>query len=275
MKNLSASYDPAAALEFFKAGGKVAKLPQGDIIFSENKKKGLLGSERMFLLLEGEVSLLTGKRLIGGLKAGEIFGEMAALTEAPRSATAVAKTACRVIGLNDREFKAALKKKPGFALMMMSVMIARLRETLARLKVAGAIPENASPKQTAIFNPRDLADIVRGLSSDETVFYMQGRTIMQEGQTATRMYAVLEGQVAVSMGGKMVERVGPGGVVGELALLDQSTRLATAIAETDCTLQPINRNALLALVKLKPGLGLDLLSALADRLRLLTAKLKA
>jgi CRP-like cAMP-binding protein len=64
-------------------------------------------------------------------------------------------------------------------------------------------------------------------------------------------------------------------VVGELALLDQSTRLATAKAQTDCTLQPINRNALIALVKLKPDLGLDLLSALANRLRLLTAKLKS
>jgi CRP/FNR family transcriptional regulator, cyclic AMP receptor protein len=154
------------------------------------------------------------------------------------------------------------------------MMIARLRETLAKLKAAGTIPENATPKQTAIFNPKDLADIVRGLSNDETVFYMQGRTILKEGQTATRMYAVLEGKVAVSIAGRKVDVVGPGGVVGELALLDQSTRLATAVAETDCTVQPINRNALLALVKLKPELGLDLLSALAERLRLLTAKLK-
>ena len=115
---------------------------------------------------------------------------------------------------------------------------------------------------------------MRGLSSDEPVFYMQGKTIMKEGQTAARMYAVMEGKVAVSIGGKTVDLVGPGGVVGELALLDQSTRLATATAETDCSLQPITRNALLALVKLKPELGLDLLTALAERLRLLTAKLK-
>jgi CRP-like cAMP-binding protein len=273
MKNLSASYDPRAALEFFKAGGKVQKVAEGEAIFSENKK-GFLG-DRMYFLMVGEVSLLAGKKAIGTVKPGEIFGEMAAITDAPRSATAVAKKDSRVIGLNDREFKAALKKKPGFALALMSMMIARLRDTLAKLKAAGAIPENAAPKQTAIFNPEDLADIVRGLSNDEPVFYMQGKTILQEGQTATRMYAVLEGTVSVSIAGRTVDRVGPGGVVGELALLDQSTRLATAKAETDCTLQPINRNAMLALVKLKPELGLDLLSALASRLRLLTAKLKS
>jgi CRP/FNR family transcriptional regulator, cyclic AMP receptor protein len=273
MKNLSASYDPAVALDFFKAGGKVEKIPQGEIIFAE-QKKGFFG-ERMYLLLEGEVSLLTGKKVIGSVKAGEIFGEMAAITEAPRTATAVAKKESQLIGLNDRQFKGALTRKPGFALMMMSMMILRLRETLAKLKAAGAIPENATPKQTAIFNPKDLADIVRGLSNDEPVFYMQGKQIMKEGQTAARMYAVLEGKVAVSIAGKTVDVVGPGGVVGELALLDQSTRLATASAATDCSLQPITRNALLALVKLKPELGLDLLTALAERLRLLTAKLKS
>jgi len=272
MKNLSASYDPAVALDFFKAGGKVEKIPQGEVIFAEEKKRFL--GERMYLLIDGEVSLLTGKKVIGSVKAGEVFGEMAAITEAPRSATAVAKKDSQLIGLNDRQFKAALKKKPGFALMLMSAMIARLRETLARLKAAGAIPENAKPKQTAIFDPKDLADIVRGLSSDEPVFYMQGKTIVKEGQAAARMYAVLEGKVSVSIAGRTVDVVGPGGVFGELALLDQSTRMATATAETDCSLQPITRNALLALVKLKPELGLDLLSALAARLRLLTAKLK-
>ncbi|HYG53706.1 MAG TPA: hypothetical protein VD965_00285 [Burkholderiales bacterium] len=48
MKNL---YDPAAALEFFKAGGKVQKIPQGETIFSERKKAPLLRRERMYLLV--------------------------------------------------------------------------------------------------------------------------------------------------------------------------------------------------------------------------------
>src|SRR5688500_8961768 len=97
---------------------------------------------------------------------------------------------------------------------------------------------------------------------------------MKEHHTAARLYAVLEDKVSVSIAGRPVDDLRHDGVFGELALLDQSTRMATATAETDCSLQPITRNALLALVKLKPELGLDLLSALADRLRLLTTKLK-
>ena len=72
----------------------------------------------------------------------------------------------------------------------------------------------------------------------------------------------------------VVDRIGPGGVLGELALIDQSPRLASAVAEDNVTLQPINRNAFIALVKLDPELGAALLAALAERLHYLTGRLK-
>jgi CRP-like cAMP-binding protein len=63
-------------------------------------------------------------------------------------------------------------------------------------------------------------------------------------------------------------------MLGELALLDQSPRLASATAEDNVVLQPINRNAFIALVKLDAELGAALLAALAERLRYLTGRLK-
>ena len=56
------------------------------------------------------------------------------------------------------------------------------------------------------------------------------------------MYVVLSGRVAISIKSKVVEWVGPGGVFGEMALVDQSPRAATATAETDCDLLSINRS---------------------------------
>jgi CRP-like cAMP-binding protein len=99
------------------------------------------------------VSLLAGNQDIGAVKAGEIFGEMAAIGKAPRSATAVAKTACRVISLDEKQFKKALTKKPGFALMLMSVMVTRLRETLARLKAADALAGDQALEESAVSIP--------------------------------------------------------------------------------------------------------------------------
>src|SRR5712692_6311564 len=114
-----ATYDPAVALEFFKSAGKPASIAEGEKIFSENEREiPLLRRNKMYLLLKGEVGLLNGRKPIGKVRPGEIFGEMAVISHAPRSASAVAKTSCRVIALDDNEFEAALRKKPAFALML-------------------------------------------------------------------------------------------------------------------------------------------------------------
>jgi CRP-like cAMP-binding protein len=270
------SYEPAAALEFFKAGGQVESIPAGRTIFRENRlsRRLLLQRDKMYLLLKGRVSLVAGTQEVRSVKAGEIFGEMSALANVPRSATAVAKTACRVIALDQRQFKKALAKKPSFALMLMKLMVARLREMVARLKASGGFSGDDALEESAVFNPRLLADMVRGLSDDPPVSFLRNQVILEEGQLGTRAYVVLEGRVAVTIGGSVVDRIGPGGVLGELALLDQAPRLASAVAEDNVALQPIGRNAFIALVKLDPELGAGLLTALAERLRYLAGRLK-
>jgi CRP-like cAMP-binding protein len=117
-------------------------------------------------------------------------------------------------------------------------------------------------------------ELLRGLSDEQQVHYREGATIVQTGQTGTRMYVVLEGRVAISIGKRVVERLGPGGVFGEAALLEPSPRLATATAETDCELLPVTRRGFLALVKLNPGFADAILTSIAERLRFLTSGMK-
>jgi CRP/FNR family transcriptional regulator, cyclic AMP receptor protein len=270
------SYDPAAALEFFQAGGEVENIPAGRTIFRENRfgRRILLQRDKIYLLLKGRVSLVSGAQELRSVKSGEIFGELAALAKVPRSATAIAKTACRVIGLDHRQFRKALAKKPAFALMLMKLMVTRLREAVARLKAAGGPSGEDALEESAVFNPKLLADMVRGLSDDPPVSFMRNQVILEEGQLGTRMYVVLQGRVAVTIGASVVDRIGPGGVLGELALIDQAPRLASAVAEDNVSLQPISRNAFIALIKLDPELGAGMLRALAERLRYLTGHLK-
>ncbi len=232
----------------------------------------LLKASKMYLLLKGEVALLAGKKEVAVVKPGEVFGELAAITDAPRSATALAKTDCTVIGLDGRQFEAAIRKKPAFALMLMSVMVKRLRESIARLAAEGELSADKAAKEGAAFNAKHLADLAKGLSDDPPVYYDRNKVIVQAGQKGVRMYVVTEGKAVVKMGERVVERLGPGGVFGEAALVDQSPRLATVVAETDCALLPITRTGFLGLVKMSPGFAESMLGSLAERVRFITAR---
>jgi len=270
----TSSYDPAVAMEFFGSVGKTEALEQGATIFSENEKSSrlLLKSDKVYLLLEGEVSLTAKGKLVGTAGKGEIFGELASISQMPRSASAVAKLPCRVIGLDEGQFQSALRKKPEFALMVMSVMIRRIRGALGRRGPAG--DANAGKmKESAVFDKSSLAVLARALAQT-TVRYERNKTIVKEGQAGVLMYVVLDGRLAVSIQGRLVEKIGPGGVLGEMALVDRTPRLATVVSETDCGLLAIGRNTFLDLIKASPDFAASLLGAVGERARFIASRNK-
>jgi len=276
MPSRSPLYDSSVATAFFESAGKRESVPAGTKFFVENEKKGgrFFHRDKIYLLVDGEVNLVAGHETLTTLTAGQIFGEMTAITQLPRTATAVAQRDCTVIALDDKQFRAGIAKQPAFALMLMSIMIGRLRETIGRLRVANALQGSDALEQSAAFEPKRLAELIAKLSDDPPVYFDRRKPIVQEGQVGTRMYIVLEGTVAVFLGGKVVERLGRGGVFGELALVEQQPRLASVNAETDCSLQPVNRAAFLALVESSPEFAASLLTKLSERLRNLTSRLR-
>jgi len=97
--------------------------------------------------------------------------------------------------------------------------------------------------------------------------FKQGELIFSEGDPADCMYAVVDGSVDIDLHGKVVERVAPGGVFGEMALIDGHPRSATAVAAEECRLAVINEKRFLRLVELMPLFALQMLQLLAQRLR--------
>jgi len=254
-------YDAEAALAFFRSVGKPQTISKGTTIFSESSKgTPRLAPGRVYLLLQGQVAVLANGEPIATIESGEIFGEMATLGQVPRSASAVAKTACRVIGLDEDQFQVALGKDPGFALMLLSIMAARLRDTLARV---GA-PDDGW-REAAALDKQLLADLGQVIGPAARFRHEAGKIIMREGQRGVALYAVLDGRVAIRIGDTVVEKVGPGGVFGEMSLVDRTPRLATAVAETDCVLLAISRHMFLHLVKRSPKFGAAVLRAVGER----------
>jgi len=81
-----------------------------------------------FLVLDGQARCLIDGREVSRFERGDFFGEMALLSNAPRSATVVAETHMRVLVLDSREFSALLQDNPKMALKMLRRLADRIRE---------------------------------------------------------------------------------------------------------------------------------------------------
>jgi len=67
---------------------------------------------------------------------GSLLGEMALVSSAPRSATVVAATECKVVSVDTKQFDLLARESPEFARHVMTVMANRLRHTNERLREA-------------------------------------------------------------------------------------------------------------------------------------------
>ena len=104
----------------------------------------------------------------------------------------------------------------------------------------------------------------------DTVLYEAGQQIFSTGDAGDVMYAVIFGEVEIIADDEVLETVEPGGVFGEMALVDQEPRSASAVAKTDCELVRIDENRFNLLVKFNPFFALEVLRVTVQRLRRLT-----
>jgi len=111
---------------------------------------------------------------------------------------------------------------------------------------------------------RYLALLQRSGESEE---FEAGATIFEQGEPADRMYVVTSGSVALSVGGRVVETLGPGGLFGEMAVIEREPRSGTAVAETDTELVGIDKRHFWFLVQETPYFAELVMRVMARRLR--------
>lgn len=95
----------------------------GSLIFSE----GDAGNDRMYIVRSGTIEISIGNRLVETIQANGMFGEMALVDGAPRSATARARDACELAPIDRKLFILMVDEAPHFVLNVMRVMADRLR----------------------------------------------------------------------------------------------------------------------------------------------------
>lgn len=88
-------------------------------------REGKPGRE-FFVLIEGTVEVSRNGSKIAELGAGDWLGEIALLTQSPRTATATATTPARILVVTDRAFRQVVEKMPSIALKVLASVGERL-----------------------------------------------------------------------------------------------------------------------------------------------------
>jgi len=107
--------------QLFDAAENIEVYSPGDVIFREGDQ-----AHHMYVVLDGEIELQVQGHPVGSSRAGDLMGEMAIVGSHKRTATAVAKTACRLAPVTERRFVLLVQETPYFALHVMKVLTDRI-----------------------------------------------------------------------------------------------------------------------------------------------------
>jgi CRP/FNR family transcriptional regulator, cyclic AMP receptor protein len=121
-------------------------------------------------------------------------------------------------------------------------------------------PTMPTPKPDASFS------VLTGNNIDTHPF-KAGSVIFREGDEARELFVVKSGQVRIQIGNRTITELGPDSIFGEMALIDNEPRSATATAATDVELVAVSEKQFLFLVSQTPYFALRVMRVLAQRLR--------
>lgn len=183
--------------------------------------------DRAWLIEWGELEILVQPpsgpvRRIDTVGAGSIVGEMALIDNGTRSATVRAITNVTAVELTRETFRSLLRKGPPLGAYLLESLIAAIRRSYGlpqpeRLE-GGAEIRSSNSFQTIV----------------ERRTFRNGHVFFRQDDEASAAYLIQSGQVSIhrvdGFQEKELAQLGPGRIFGELALLTDKPRAATAIA---------------------------------------------
>lgn len=109
-------------------------------------------------------------------------------------------------------------------------------------------------------------DLLARIGAKSKIF-QAGEKVFLEEELGTGLFIVKSGRVDVVTYGTILENVRAGGIVGEMALIDDGPRSAAAIAAEPTEVLAIDKAMFLELVRAQPEFALHVMRVLTNRLR--------
>jgi hypothetical protein len=130
----------------------------------------------------------------------------------------------------------------------------------------------AQLRDGALFASLSAAELLPVAESCEPRQLQPGERLFAQGAPGDAIYVVLSGEVRVERDGVTINRVGPRGVNGEIAVMSGAARTASLYAEGPVTLLGLSAETLQQVLRDHADIGLALIRVLADRLVVATQR---
>ena len=202
------------ALESLVEELELVTLPKDEILFHEGDP-----GDALYVIVEGEVAVQAEgppRVEMARLGAGSFIGEVALMTDQPRSATITATADCELLRI-DRETLASVLATHG------EVLAAVLRFVRDRLV-------DRWTRTSPLFRPFDESERAMLASRFRFLEVTSGSTLLAAGARPDGLYIVLAGSFAVRREGVQVGQIGPGELIGETALLSGGVLKSEVVA---------------------------------------------
>ncbi len=122
-------------------------------------------------------------------------------------------------------------------------------------------------KENQLFNDINIAELIHVAKVTREVELPAGKMLIREGETGDELYIIIEGEVEVYSGQKMIDRFSSGSCIGELSIIDKEPRSASVRVRKKTRLLALNRNDFLLTLKDNPTIAINIMQVLTQRLR--------
>jgi len=251
-------------------------------------------AKTMYLIKSGKVGVYdnygTNTEVeIAVLNAGKFFGEMGIVEDLPRSADIVALTNAELVEIGENDFSEFVKNNTADVITILNNMSKRLRDTTKDYNDAmetvsqyvDTYSSNGNKKRSlleniAIARKQFIANLTNNIApaKDE---YKAGEIIFREGDKGNYMFLLLDGEVTFYNNYEKnyqteLATVSKGAIFGEMAVIEEEYRSATAVAKTDIKVTSVVNVKLRSFLESHPDEAVKIMRNISSKLRATTKK---